>query len=124
MTDRNSADLSEMRQIFALQQEDRLDEKIKNVKTDLKEDIDEVKTDLKEDIDGVKTELEDDLKTLKTELEGDLKTLKTDLEGDIEEAKEQLTKRHDTLKWIVMALAAVGTIVINLVVHGYDLFSG
>ena len=70
-------DTKEKSDIELVKVESRLEERIKEVKTDLKGDITQAKTDLEKDIREVKTDLRDDLTKVETSLRDDIKGIRT-----------------------------------------------
>ena len=61
-------DRKEKTDIELVKIESRLEDRIKEVKTDLKGDIMQVKTDLENDIKGVKTDLENDIQVVRDDI--------------------------------------------------------
>ena len=83
---KNCKDRKEEADGDAVKTESRLEDRIMEVKTDLKGDIIQVKTDLLQ----VKTDLENNNQQVKMDLEKDIREVKTDLKDDIKEIRNTL----------------------------------
>ena len=74
--------------------ESRLEDRIKDVKADLKGDIMQVKTDLENDIKGVKT----------------------DLENDIQVVRDDIKERISGLRWFIGITVAIAAFIVPLII--------
>ncbi len=92
--------------------ESRLEDRIKEAKTDLKGDILQVKTDLLQ----VKTDLENNIRGVKTDLENDIKGVKTDLENDIQVVRDDIKERISGLRWFIGITVAIAAFIVPLII--------
>ncbi len=83
----------------------RLENRVKEVKTDLKDDILQVKTDLK-----------DDILQVKTDLENNIKGVKTDLENDIQVVRDDIKERISGLRWFIGITVAIAAFIVPLII--------
>ncbi len=94
-------DRKEETDIELIKIESRLEDRIKEVKTDLKSDILQVKTDLENDIKGV---------------ESHIKEVKTDLKNDIQIVRDDIKERISGLRWFIGITVAIAAIVVPLII--------
>ncbi len=92
--------------------EAHLEDRIMEVKTDLKSDIIQVRTDILQ----VKTDLEKDNQQVKTDLEKDIREAKTDLKDDIKEIRNTLrTMTNLIITCGIGILAVIVTLILNII---------
>ena len=104
--------------IELVKDESRLENRINEVKTDLKGDIMQVRTDLKGDIMQVRT----DLLQVKTDLENNIREVKTDLENDIQIVRndvqivrDDIKDRMSGLRWFIGTTVAIAAVIVPLI---------
>ncbi len=98
-------DRKEETDIELIKIESRLEDRIKEVKTDLKGDILQAKTDL-----------ENNIREVKTDLKNDIRSVKTDLENDIQIVRDDIKDRISGLRWFIGITVAIATIVVPLII--------
>ena len=115
--------------IELVKDESRLENRINEVKTDLKGDIMQVrtdllqvKTDLENNIREVKTDLENNIREVKTDLlqvksdlENNIREVKTDLENDIQIVRDDIKDRISGLRWFIGTTVAIAAVIVPLI---------
>ena len=99
----------EVPSIELVQTESRLEDRI------LEDRIKEVKTELKGDIMQVRTDLKEDILQVKTDLENNIREVKTDLENDIQIIRDDIKDRISGLRWFIGTTVAIAAIVVPLI---------
>lgn len=104
--------------IELIKNESRLENRINEVKTDLKGDIMQVRTDLLQ----VKTDLEINIREVKTDLENHTREVKTDLENDIQIVRDDIQIVRDDIKdrmsglrWFIGTTVAIAAVIVPLI---------
>ena len=100
--------------IELVKDESRLENRINEVKTDLKGDIMQVRTDLKGDIMQVRT----DLLQVKTDLENDIQIVRDDIQivrDDIQIVRDDIKDRMSGLRWFIGTTVAIAAVIVPLI---------